>query len=44
MSTKELAYSLVDSLDEQQLNALIILLQGITGVGAAEEVVPDEQK
>lgn len=42
MSTKELAYSLIDRLDEQQLNALIVILQGISGAGTVEEVEPDE--
>ena len=42
MSTKELAYSLIDRLDEQQLNALIVILQGISGAGTIEEVEPDE--
>lgn len=42
MSTKELAYSLIDRLDEQQLNALIVILQGISGADTIEEVEPDE--
>lgn len=42
MSTRELAYSLIDRLDEQQLNALIVILQGISGADTIEEVEPDE--
>ena len=29
MSTKELAYSMIDNLTEEQLNALIVILQGL---------------
>ncbi len=29
MSTKELAYSMIDNLTEEQLNALIVILHGL---------------
>lgn len=29
MSTKELAHSMIDNLTEEQLNALIVILQGL---------------
>ncbi len=31
MSTKELAYSLIDRLDEKQLDALVVILEGMSG-------------
>lgn len=31
MSTKELAYSLIDKLDEKQLDALVVILEGMSG-------------
>ena len=30
MSTRETAYSMIDNLDEEQLNALIVILRGMT--------------
>ena len=36
MSTKELAYSLIDRLDEKQLDALVVILQGMSGAGNTE--------
>ncbi|MBR1529516.1 MAG: hypothetical protein IJ642_09480 [Oscillospiraceae bacterium] len=30
MSTREIAYSMIDHLDEEQLNALIVILRGMT--------------
>ena len=41
MSTKEIAYSLIDKLTESQLEGLIMLLQGYVSSGI-EEVEPDE--
>ena len=41
MSTKELAYSLIDKLNESQLKGLIMLLQGYVSSGI-DEVEPDE--
>lgn len=42
MSTKELAYSLIDRLDEKQLDALVVILSGMSGVKSVEEIEPDE--
>ncbi len=42
MSTKELAYSLIDRLDEKQLDALVVILSGMSGVKPVEEIEPDE--
>ncbi len=42
MSTKELAYSLIDKLDEKQLDAIVVILSGMSGVNLVEEVEPDE--
>ncbi len=41
MSTKELAYSLIDRLTEEQLNAIVVVLSGMSGA-SVEEVTPDE--
>ena len=41
MSTKELAYNLIDKLTENQLKGLLMLLQEYVGSGI-EEVEPDE--
>ena len=41
MSTKELAYSLIDKLTESQLEGLIMLLQGYASSGI-KEAEPDE--
>ena len=37
MSTKELAYSLIDRLNEKQLDALVVILQGMSGASNTEE-------
>lgn len=29
MSTREIAYSMIDNLDEEQLNALVVILRGM---------------
>jgi hypothetical protein len=39
---KELAYSYIDKLNEQQLEALVVILQGISGEKDIPEVEPDE--
>ena len=46
MSTKELAYSMIDNLTEEQLNALIVILQGLQKDEPNEETkkVFDEAK
>ena len=46
MSTKELAYSMIDNLTEEQLNALIVILQGLQKEEPNEETkkVLDEAK
>lgn len=46
MSTKELAYSMIDNLTEEQLNALIVILQGLQKDEPNEETkkVLDEAK
>lgn len=44
MSTRELAYSLIDRLDEKQLDALIVILSGMSGVKPVEEIEPDEEE
>ena len=46
MSTKELAYSMIDNLTEEQLNALIVILQGLQKEEPDEETkkVLDEAK
>ena len=46
MSTKELAHSMIDNLTEEQLNALIVILQGLQKEEPNEETkkVLDEAK
>ena len=41
MSTKELAYNLIDKLTESQLQGLVMLLQGYVS-SDVEEIEPDE--
>lgn len=42
MSTKEIAYSLLDRLTESQLNAIVGILKELSGVHIYNEVEPDE--
>lgn len=42
MSTREIAYSLIDRLDEKQLDAIIVILSGMSGAKNIEEIEPDE--
>ena len=42
MSTKEFAYSLIDRLNESQLNAVITVIKEFSGINAFGEVEPDE--
>ncbi len=39
MSTREMAYSMIDNLDEEQLNALVVILRGMM-----KEEPPKEKK
>ncbi len=42
MSTKEMAYTLIDSLTESQLGAVIGILKELSGIHFYDEVDPDE--
>jgi len=39
MSTREIAYSMIDNLDEEQLNALVVILRGMM-----KDTPPKEKK